>query len=51
MMGILKTNLKEIGWKVVDWINLAQDKDQWRAVPNTVMNMWVTENAVSSLSS
>jgi hypothetical protein len=25
----------------VDWIHLAQDRDQWRAAMNTVMNLWV----------
>jgi hypothetical protein len=42
MMAILKTNLKEIGWKDVDWIHLAHDKDQWRAVSNGIMNFWVS---------
>jgi hypothetical protein len=25
----------------VDWINVAQDRDQWRALVNTVLNLWV----------
>jgi hypothetical protein len=33
--------LKEIGWGIVDWIDLAQDRDQWRALFNTVMNLRV----------
>jgi hypothetical protein len=37
-----KTDLKEIGWDGMDWIDLAQDKDQWRALVNTVMNLWVS---------
>ena len=28
-------------WKGVDWINLAEDGDKWRAVVNTVMNLRV----------
>jgi hypothetical protein len=34
-------NLMEIGCEVVDWMHLAQDRDQWRAVVNTVMNLRV----------
>jgi hypothetical protein len=30
--------LKEIGWENVGWICFYQDRDQWRAVVNTVMN-------------
>jgi hypothetical protein len=35
-------DVKEIEWESVDWIHLAQDRDQWRAVVNTVMNLWVS---------
>jgi hypothetical protein len=28
----------------MDWIDMAQDRDQWRALVNTVMNLWVPEN-------
>jgi len=31
-------DLRETGWEVVDWIHLAQDRDQWRAVVDTVMD-------------
>jgi hypothetical protein len=31
-----KTILREIGWNGVDWIDLAHDSDQWRALVNTV---------------
>jgi hypothetical protein len=34
----IKMDLREIGWGGVDWIHLAQDRDQWRALVNTVMN-------------
>jgi hypothetical protein len=30
---------REIGWEDVDWMHLAQDRDQWWAVVNTVMNI------------
>jgi hypothetical protein len=32
-------DLGEIGWDSVDLIELAQDRDQWRALVNTVMNL------------
>jgi hypothetical protein len=32
---------REMGWGVVDWILLAQDRDQWWTVMNTVMNLGV----------
>jgi hypothetical protein len=34
----IRTALRETGWVCVDWIHLAQDKDQWRALVSTVMN-------------
>jgi hypothetical protein len=37
----IKMDLREIGWGGVDWIDLAQDRDQWRALVNTVMNLLV----------
>jgi hypothetical protein len=32
-------DLGEIGWDGRDWIKQAQDRDQWRALVNTVMNL------------
>jgi hypothetical protein len=37
----IKMDLREIGWDGMDWIDLAQDMDQWRALVNTVMNLRV----------
>jgi len=34
----IRTDLKAIWWGGVDWIHLAQDRDQWLAVVNTVVN-------------
>jgi hypothetical protein len=46
----IKIDLREIGWNDVDWIDLAQDRDQWRALANTVMNLRVPYNAGKFLS-
>jgi hypothetical protein len=37
----IRMALGEIGWDGVDWIDVAQDRDQWRALVNTVMNLRV----------
>jgi hypothetical protein len=37
----IKRDLREIGWDAVDWIDMAQDRDQWMALVNTVLNLWV----------
>jgi hypothetical protein len=34
-------DLGEVGWDGVDWIELAEDRDQWRASVNTMMNLRV----------
>jgi hypothetical protein len=36
-----KKDLREIGWDGVDWVDLAQDRDHWRDLVNTVMNLRV----------
>jgi hypothetical protein len=36
-----KMDLREIGWGGMDWINLAQDRGQWRNLVNMVMNLLV----------
>jgi hypothetical protein len=37
----IKMDLREIRWDGVDWIDMAQDRDQWRALVNTVLNLRV----------
>jgi hypothetical protein len=42
---------RKIGWEVVDWIYLAQDRDQWRALVYTVMKLQVLLKAGNFLTS
>jgi hypothetical protein len=37
----IKMDKREIGWGGMDWIDLAQNRDQWKALVNTVMNLQV----------
>jgi hypothetical protein len=34
-------SLRDIGWGIIDWIHLTQDRDQWRALVNMVINLRV----------
>jgi hypothetical protein len=34
----IKMDLRERGWDGADWMDMAQDRDQWRALVNTVLN-------------
>jgi hypothetical protein len=38
----IKMDLREIGWDDMDWIDLDQNRDQWRVLVNTVMNLRVS---------
>jgi hypothetical protein len=40
-VGNIKIDLREVGWDGVDWIDIAQDRAQWRALVNTVLNLRV----------
>jgi hypothetical protein len=37
----IEMDFRKIGWDGTDWFDLAQDRDQWRALVNTVMNLRV----------
>jgi hypothetical protein len=37
----IEMGLRKIWWGGMDWIHVAQDRDQWRALVNTVMNLRV----------
>jgi hypothetical protein len=37
----IKMDLQEVGGGDMDWIELAQERDRWRALVNAIMNIWV----------
>jgi hypothetical protein len=47
----IKIDFRTIRWGGMNWIDLPYDRDQWRALVNTVINLWVPENAGKFLSS
>jgi hypothetical protein len=51
VVGNIKIDLREIGWGDTDWIVLAQDRGQYRALVNTIINLPVSYNAGMFLSS
>jgi hypothetical protein len=40
-VGNMKMDVREMGWDVRDWIHLARDRDQWRALLNTLIKLRV----------
>jgi hypothetical protein len=47
----IKMGLHEVGWEGMGWIDLAQDRDRWRAPVNAAMNLGVPQNAGNFLTS
>jgi hypothetical protein len=47
----IKMDVREIGWDSVDWIDLAQDRDQWRALVNAVLaaQLATSQEGISSM--
>jgi hypothetical protein len=38
----IRIYITEIVWEGVDWVHLSLDRDQWRALVNAVMKLWVS---------
>jgi hypothetical protein len=47
----IRIDLRDIMWEAVDWMDLVQDGDQWRALVSMVMNLEVSQNAKNFLTS
>jgi hypothetical protein len=45
----IRMDLREIGWVSLEWIQLAQDRDRWRALVNTVTNLLVLAPRINYL--
>jgi hypothetical protein len=39
-----RTDIQEVGWGGINWIDQAQDRDRWRSLANAVMNLQLTQN-------
>jgi hypothetical protein len=43
-VDIIEIDLRDIGWGGMDWIDLSQDRNQWRFLVDTVMNLGVPQH-------
>jgi hypothetical protein len=50
-MDDIKMDLRVVGWGGINWIDLALDRDQWKALVNMAVNIWVLQNVGKFLSS
>jgi hypothetical protein len=41
MEGNIRMDFREIGWELLDWFDLAQNRDKWQALVNKIMNLWI----------
>jgi hypothetical protein len=47
----IKMDLQKLGWRIVEWIAVAQDRESWRALLKGAMNFWIPENVENFLTS
>jgi hypothetical protein len=45
LLDNIRMDLVEVGWADVGWIGLAKDRDRWRALVNSALNLRVPQNA------
>jgi hypothetical protein len=50
-MTVVLHDLQEMGYGGMDWIELALDRDRWRALANEVMNLRIPQNAENFMTS
>jgi hypothetical protein len=49
--GNIKMDVQEVGYEGMDWIDLAQDRERWRALVNVLMNVRVLYNVGNFMTS
>jgi hypothetical protein len=40
----IRMDIREVGWEIVDWMHMSQERDQWQALMNMVMNLGSVED-------
>jgi hypothetical protein len=51
MKGNIGIGVREVGWEIVDWIHMAQNRDRWQGLMKAIMHCRVPQKAGNFLSS